>query len=299
MIELIEVNKTYEPFSLEPQYIDQNRQFLGRPDLSNVRHCLDIACGNGVSAEMLLQSNPMIHLNGVDYDPKQIDLIEERFTELGYSTRRGFGLTDEFEDGKPVLTFGECSGDELPFAEDSFDCVTIANAIHMLPDKDKFIRSAAEVLRPGGLFGFNSSFYAGTFPADTDRFYTNWLMLAAQALTRHNKQLVAQGKPPLKRIRKTSHRAFQNRWLTIDEWTELLQRYDLEIFDLRETVVMLDARCFITISAYAGMAEVLLSGYPVEEASWALQSTVEPALEAFGTDQIPRNWLEVWATKKR
>ena len=298
MIQLIEVNKTYEPFSLEPEYIEENRDFLCRPDLSNVKRCLDIACGNGVSAEMLLQANPAIHLNGVDYDPKQIDLIEERFTQLGYTTRRGFELNDEIADSKPVLTFGECSGDELPFAEQTFDCVTIANAIHMLPDKEKFIAGAAQVLRSGGFFGFNSSFYAGTFPEGTDRFYTDWLMKAAQALTRHSKELVAQGKQPLKRVRKTSHRAFQNRWLTIAEWTDLLAKYNMEIVDLRERVVMLNARCFITISAYAGMAEVLLSGYPVEAASWALQSTVEPALEAFGTDEIPRNWLEVWATKK-
>ncbi len=299
MIQLIEVNKTYEPFSLEPEYIEENRDFLGRPDLSNVKRCLDIACGNGVSAEMLLQANPAIHLNGVDYDPKQIDLIEERFTQLGYTTRKGFELSDKIADGKPVLTFGECSGDELPFAEKAFDCVTIANAIHMLPDKEKFIAAAMRVLRPGGFFGFNSSFYAGTFPEGTDRFYTDWLMMAAQALTKHSKDLVVQGKPPLKRVRKTSHRAFQNRWLTIAEWTDLLAKYDMEIFDLRERVVMLSARCFITISAYAGMAEVLLSGYPVEEASWALQSTVEPALEAFGAEEIPRNWLEVWATRKQ
>jgi len=299
MIQLIEVNKTYEPFSLEPEYIEENRDFLGRPDLTNVRHCLDIACGNGVSAEMLLQANPDIHLNGVDYDPKQIDLIEEKFTQLGYTTRRGFELTDEIADGKSVLTFGECNGDELPFSDESFDCVTIANAIHMLPDKEKSIAGAVRVLRPGGLFGFNSSFYAGTFPDGSDRFYTNWLMLAAQALTKHNNELKAQGKPLLKRVRNTSHRAFQNRWLSIEEWTNLLAKYDMEIFDLRERVVMLNARCFITISAYAGMAEVLLSGYPVEEASWALQSTVEPALKAFGADEIPRNWLEIWATRKQ
>jgi ubiquinone/menaquinone biosynthesis C-methylase UbiE len=294
---LQEVNTTYEPFSLEPEYLEENRAFLGRADFNGIHRALDIACGNGVSAEMLLRAQPTLHLNGVDFDQVQIDLIQERFAQLGYTVKQGFELTDQIVENKPVLVFGKSHGDDLPFRDGAFDCVTIANAIHMLPDKELFVTEASRVLRAGGLFGFNSSFYAGTFPDGTEGFYTNWLKLAVQSITRRNQELIDAGKEPIRRVRKTGHQAFQNRWLSKHEWTELMAKNDIEVVDLRERVVMLNERCFIAISAYVGMVEVLLSGYPVEEASWALQSTVAPALEAFGANEVPRNWLEVWAKK--
>jgi hypothetical protein len=55
---------------------------------------------------------------------------------------------------------------------------------------------------------------------------------------------------------------------------------------------MLDERCFRTIAAYAGLAEVLLSGYPVEISSEALQATAEKSLELCGAKVLPRNYLE-------
>ncbi|MEM7199500.1 MAG: class I SAM-dependent methyltransferase [Planctomycetota bacterium] len=297
MVDLQQVNTSYEPFSLEPEYVEENRTFLQNRDFSGVTRILDLACGNGGSTAMLVGAAPHVHLNGVDIDEVGIQLSEKRFRELGYDVRRGFEITDDMAGDKPVLVFGVSSADELPFPEATFDYVTIANAIHMLPDKTRFVEAATRVLKPGGWFGFNSCFYAGTFPGDTDRFYTDWLKLAAQALTDRSRELVAAGKPPLKRKRKTSHRAFENRWLSQQEWLDLVVEHGLEPSDVVERNVMLDERCFVAISAYGGFASVLLSGYPVEDASWALQSTVAPALEAYGAQRIPRNWLQVWARK--
>lgn len=297
MTQLQAVNTTYEPFSDEPEYLECNRAFIARPALSHVRRFLDLACGTGVVSEFLLGASPAAHLNGVDYDPVQIELITERFTRQGYKIRRGFALTSELAGGKPVLTFAVGSADELPFPEASFDCVTIANAIHVLPDKEKLLAAVARVLKPGGVFGFNSSFYAGTFPEGTHRFYTEWLKQAMTHIQRQSEQRLAAGQPPIKRVRGTSHKAFQNRWYSPAEWAERLSRHGLKVHDTHERVVMLDARCFAAVGAYGGLAEVLISGYPVEVASVALQSTAATAMNTTGANSIPRHWLEMWASK--
>ena len=67
------------------------------------------------------------------------------------------------------------SADELPFPDESFDCVTIANAIHVMPDKDRFLDRVRRILKPGGVFGFNSAFYAGSYPKGTERHTYEWL----------------------------------------------------------------------------------------------------------------------------
>ena len=139
MSEILDVNTTYEPFSIEPIYIEANRGFVTRQNLSGVKRFLDLACGTGTVSDILLEQSPRAHLNGVDYDPVQIELSAERFTKLGHTIRRGFEITDDIANEKPVLTYAVGSADELPFPENSFDCVTIANAIHMLPDKKKLL----------------------------------------------------------------------------------------------------------------------------------------------------------------
>src|ERR687885_707864 len=124
------VNTTYEPFSREPEYVEANRGFVRRVSLGHVGRFLDLACGAGAVSRLLLEAAPGAHLNGVDLDRVQIELACRGFEALGYEVRRGFALTEDVVNGKPVVTLAVGSADELPFPEDTFDCVTIANAIH-------------------------------------------------------------------------------------------------------------------------------------------------------------------------
>jgi hypothetical protein len=63
-------------------------------------------------------------------------------------------------------------------------------------------------------------------------------------------------------------------------------------------VVPLNERCLTAIAAYGGFAEVLLSGYPVDVASTALQATAGRSLELAGLATLPRNYLESWSIKE-
>jgi ubiquinone/menaquinone biosynthesis C-methylase UbiE len=294
----IAVNTTYEPFSLEPTYVQANRGFIGRQPLSHVERFLDLACGTGTISELLLEASPSAHLCGVDYDPKQIELSTARFRQQGYEVRHGYDITDDVVAGKPVLTFAVGSADNLPYPAASFDCVTIAHAIHLLSDKAKLLNAIVRVLKHGGAFGFNSAYFAGCNPPATDRIYFDWLRLATDYIRALSAQRVAAGELPITRVRGTVHRAATNRWESPAEWRENLAAAGLVVHDMHERLVELDARCLALVGAYGGMAEVLLSGFPVEVASEALQATAQAALAASGAKTAPRYYLEVWATKQ-
>jgi ubiquinone/menaquinone biosynthesis C-methylase UbiE len=265
--------------------------------LGDVRRFLDLACGPGVVSEMLVGFSPAAHLHGIDRDPAHVELAAARFRALGYEVRNGYELTSDVVNGRPVLTFAAGSADDLPFPESTFDCVTITNAIHLLADKEKLIEAIARVLRPGGVLGFTSAFYAGTLVEGTHAFYHEWIKSATVRINEIDGRLKAEGKPGIKRVRGTAGKAFQNPWLSQGEWMALLEKHGLAAIDVHERVLELDGSFFASIGAYSGLAETLLSGYPVDVACDVLQSTAEPALASVGRTKVPRNWLEVWARK--
>ena len=49
------------------------------------------------------------------------------------------------------LTFEVADAMDLPYADNSFDAVLIANALHIVPDPVKALGEIERVLRPGGL----------------------------------------------------------------------------------------------------------------------------------------------------
>ena len=49
------------------------------------------------------------------------------------------------------LSFEVADAMDLPYADDSFDAVLIANALHIVPDPGRALSEIARVLRPGGL----------------------------------------------------------------------------------------------------------------------------------------------------
>ncbi|MBX7166432.1 MAG: methyltransferase domain-containing protein [Pirellulales bacterium] len=302
MVQVQTVSHTYEPFSKEPEYIEANRAFIDRLPLTEaireqVHRVLDVACGTGAVSQLLAAQVPRAHLYGVDIDPEQIRLSTQLWHELGYEVRSGFELTDDCVANKPVVTLALASGEDLRFPRDSFDCVTIANAIHMLPDRRAFLSAAARVLKPGGIFGMNTGFYAGCYPPGTERHTVDWLRAALAFVGEENQRREANGEPLIKRRHGTSRGAFQNRWLSAEEWCAELRAAGLEPIDVHERMVMMDARCLAALAAYGGLVEAVMSGYPVEEASRALQSTAARALELQGVETLPRLWLEIWARK--
>jgi hypothetical protein len=175
--------------------------------------------------------------------------------------------------------------------------VIMGNAIQLVEDKNRLFGETYRVLRQGGLFAFNTSFYAGTFVPGTERFYIQWVAQAHNFIKRKNEELKAQGLQSITRQRGQADQASSRSWLSIQEYAGLLQQHGFTIRNVHERTVMLTQRSFEAIGAYAGLARVLLSGYPIALACEALVKASGPALAAANTDAVPRHWLEMVAVR--
>lgn len=288
------LSMTYEAHSAEPEYIETNRALIASLDLTGVARLLDLACGTGLLSELILERRPGLAVFGLDLAREQLELMQARFRSKGRFAGNG---ADARAKGLPAFLLMEGSADTLPLAPDALDAVVMGNAIHNLPDPDALVREILRVLRPGGLFAFNSAFYAGTYVPGTEKFHQAWAKESVKFVLNRDRELRAQGLPGITRKRGTGSKAFARRWLLPGEWKEILERNGLEVTRVHERGVEMTRRSYETVGSYAGFASVVLAGYPVALACEAMQAAVAPALAVTGFTVVPARWLEMTAVK--
>jgi 2-polyprenyl-6-hydroxyphenyl methylase/3-demethylubiquinone-9 3-methyltransferase len=101
------------------------------------RSLLDVGCGGGFLAEEFARAG--FEVTGIDPAPETIDTARAHASALG--------LCIEYQIG-----FGE----QLPFPEGSFDHIACCDVLEHVDDVDRVICEIARVLRPGGLFFYDT-----------------------------------------------------------------------------------------------------------------------------------------------
>lgn len=105
-------------------------------DLSRVR-LLDIGCGGGVLAEEFASMGCQV--TGIDISPKSIAVAQAHAVRSGFSIDYRVGTATK-----------------LPFADRSFDVVSCCDVLEHLPEWRQAIAEVKRVLKPGGLFFFDT-----------------------------------------------------------------------------------------------------------------------------------------------
>jgi 2-polyprenyl-3-methyl-5-hydroxy-6-metoxy-1,4-benzoquinol methylase len=111
----------------------ENRYILQRIGPLQGKRVLDVGCGLGESSAMFAIRGA--NVTATDISPQMVrfasDLAERYGTQI--ATRTG-------------------AAEDLDFEPGSFDVIYVANTIHHLSSKQRFVEKAAGWLRPGGLF---------------------------------------------------------------------------------------------------------------------------------------------------
>ncbi|MFH1417794.1 MAG: class I SAM-dependent methyltransferase [Planctomycetota bacterium] len=290
-----ECNRSYEPYSDDPDYIAGNRGFIRDIDLETAELVLDLACGIGTLRNLLWESDPDLRIIGIDISHEGLRIARDRTRRCAVTANALQGGAVTSHRARNWLIAG--SADAIPVKDLSIDGIVMGHAIHMLADVDKMLSEIHRVLRPGGTFAFSTSFYAGTFVPGTEKIYHDWVKEALNYTFRRDRELRAAGHSGIRRKRGSAPPAFSNTWPSPEDWTKRLERHGLRQMRRFIRTVPLTQYSFEAIGAYAGFAGVMLSGYPVEIACEALQAAAGPTLKAAGVDSVPRHWLEVAATK--
>lgn len=96
---------------------------------------LDVATGTGDLAITLAREFPEAEILGIDLSRKMIDIGRRKVADADLSHR-------------VTLDVADCL--DLPFADNTFDCITVAYGVRNFEHLDRGYREMARVLKPGG-----------------------------------------------------------------------------------------------------------------------------------------------------
>ena len=269
--------QSFEPFASEAAYIHLNERMVDRVlrrigSVQTIR-LLDVAAGTGLLTSIAYERAKEA---GVRLLSTLLDLDLPALKQA---------RKDATADGAEYI-FG--SADHLPLKQ-KFDAVIFANGLHLL-DEDAKVQALQEtwrVLRPGGVFAMNTTFYEGAYPEESKPFYSRWMR---RAIVEINRRLPQRSK---------SEKVQAMEWLPAIGYKELIAKAGFKVLEMRERRVLLSQAAVRAICAYKEFAKGALhaTDADADEAAMCLQVSVQQTFRDLKMKYLPRNWLEIVAVK--
>ncbi len=265
---------SFATFANTPFYQAVNANLV---DLSQVRpgqRVVDLACGTGGVTKIISE-----RLRGA----KESLVIGVDFSASALKQARA-----DFENAKAsMVEFVHGRGEQLSqLVRDSVDAVVFCNAIHMVTDKAKLAGEVFRTLSSGGVFAFNTSFFEGGHPPESEQFYRRWMMKSLRILRSE------YGLSPNK-----AEKVESRRHLSPEQYTQLLESVGFQVKEQRINTVQVPLEGWLNISEFEDWIRGVMPGVPLREASEALKEGARAVFKDMNVTHIPRNWLEIVASR--
>ena len=263
---------TLEKFASHPFYQDVNRRLVALTGLHKGQHVVDLGAGTGAVTRLLAEQ--------VADDGAEVIAVEPSTTAIEAAKRNLENIRGA------VVAFIQGSAEKLSqLVRGPVDAVFFCNAIHLVPEKESVLQEIKRTLREDGTFSFNTTFYQGAEPPESEQFYRKWMMRALRSLKTN------YGIMPDKTRTEARHR------LTEEEYVKLLEGNGFKVTRKEVVQVQLPLSSFESISEYSLWIEGVLPGVPLEAGAVSLKIGAREAFEELGLKFSPRNWLLVVASR--
>jgi SAM-dependent methyltransferase len=233
---------------------------------------VDLGCGSGAATELIFQkvdASKGGRVFGVEPSHAELNIAQERFK------------------GRPVQLF-EAPAEQAWKLVPAADVALLCNVVHLIPPDvlPAFFADVARVLKPGGVLGFNTTFFPQAIAPGTQWFYTVWMRRAARHLQENGVELAPATRPA------------SEVWITPERCRELLPTAGLGA-DIRIEAPQVQFTCedWEALSQYSMFVDKAFPGVPTALGSEALRIGVRHAFEFLKLKTVPRHWLHVFCRK--
>ena len=116
---------------------EMHRTLIKLADIDDGEQVLDVACGTGIFASLLVETSREIDVCGIDIGPRMIRISKQRARENGHNISYALG-----------------SAIKLPYAAGEFDTVFTSLLFHLLDpsEKELALMEIYRVLKPAGKY---------------------------------------------------------------------------------------------------------------------------------------------------
>ena len=263
---------TLDKFAQHPFYQEVNRRLVALTGLRIGQHVVDLGAGTGAVTRLLAEQ--------VKDHGAEVIAVEPSQTAIEVAKRN----LENLRDG--LVRFIQGSAERLSqLVRGPVDAVFFCNAIHLVEEKELVLNEIKQTLREDGTFSFNTSFYQGAEPPESQLFYRKWMIKALRVLKSE------YGISPDKTKVEARHR------LTEAEYVALLEDNGFRIRNREVVQVEMPLSGFESISEYSLWIEGVLPGVPLEAGAASLREGARQAFQELGLKFSPRNWLLVVASR--
>ena len=273
---MTDANFGFSKFSDNDFYSNVNKDLIDSLDIKSDLKIVDLGCGSGGISKIIIQN--LNRINSVNSSIIAVDFSEISLKEARANLK---SVSDS------MITFVQSRYEEFSSKiKDKVDLVVLCNAIHYLDDKELVIKDVMKILKPGGRFAFNSSFFDGAHPEHTLSFYRKWMFKAMKILSKEYNTRPVKAEKIESRVQ-----------LNPDQYKEILENCGLKIIStkLREVDVPIDG--WLDISGFKDFIEGVMPGVSLDIASQSLQKAVRDTFKEMKLNFVQRNWMEIVATK--
>ena len=267
---------SYGPFASQGFYQVVNKQLVEMVDFRPGQRIVDLACGTGAVTRLIVEKLKGARDSLVIGIDMSATAIREAMAQLSSVKDVAFQL---------IHSRAEQLSD---IVKERVDGVVFCNGIHMVPDKTDLMAEVATTLRPGGTFAFNTTFFNGAVPEESEQFYRRWMSKSIRSLKKNHDML------PSRDVEKVAARV----QLTVGEYEDLLAQSGFSIQRKDLCPAPMDLEGFLAISQYEAFIEGAMPGVPLALGCESLQNGARQAFEELQLKDVPRNWLTVVATKR-
>ncbi len=262
-----------EKFARHPFYQEVNRRLVQLAGLRPGQRVVDLGAGTGAVTRLLVEEVAGERGAEVIAVEPMASALEAARRNLAHVS----GVVVRFVQGKAERL--------SQLVRRPVDAVFFCNAIHLVREKARVVQEVRQVLREGGVFSFNTTFFKGAEPPESHQFYRRWLGKALRLLRSR------YGLAP------TPQRAPARERLSCEEYVSLLTQHGFRIRHQEVVRVEMSPESFEDISEYQLWIEGILPGVPLDKGSEVLKETVRETFAELGIATSPRLWLLMVAAR--
>ena len=266
-------NFNFDSFSNLDWYKSVNSNLLDLADLNSSNKIIDLGCGNGGITEMILskvKDVSSIVIFAVDSSSSAISLALKRF-----SNRKDV-----------IINYIQSEAQNLhENIKEKVDTVIYCNSIHYVEEKEKVLQHIGNGLERGGKFAFNTSFFDGSHPKETEAFLRKWMLKSLRLL---------RSEYNLKPLKNKVQSRIQ---LSPENYEELLLKNGFKVKEKNIENVHVPLDGWYEISSFKDWIEGVLPGIPLDIGKKVLQETVESLFKELNIKTLDRKWLSIVASK--